>query len=287
MGLLKRLFGIGPATAEEHYQRGFALEAQGEHDQAIAEHTEAIRLYAKHANAFWNRGMAHLGKHDYDKAIADFTELIRLQPNNSTAYSNRAYALQNVGNYAQAIADYSEAIRLSPDQPAWLHNRAMAWIELRQYDRAIADFSEFLKLHPDAGVYDNRGNAYRDIGNFEQAVADFLEAIRLKPNDPAAYFNLADLRSTCPQAEFRNGKEAIAYIQRACDLMKVQTLPYSIPQSFVLVRLAAAHAEIGEFKQAVELQRKALESSDVPFFALENLRERLKRYEEGKPWRQE
>jgi tetratricopeptide (TPR) repeat protein len=287
MGLLKRLFGLGPPTAEEHYQRGFALEAQGAYDQAIAEHTEAIRLDAKHANAFWNRGMAHLGKHDYDKAIADFAELIRLQPNNATAYSNRAYALQSVGNYAQAIADYSEAIRLAPDQPAWLHNRGMAWIELRQYDRAIADFSEFLKLHPDAGVYNNRGNAYKDIGNFGQAVADFLEAIRLKPNDPAAYLNLAYLRSTCPRAEFRNGQEAIAYVQKACDLMKVQTSPYSVPQSFVLVRLAAAHAEIGEFKQAVEFQRKALESSEVPSFALEGLREQLKRYEEGKPCREE
>jgi tetratricopeptide (TPR) repeat protein len=192
-----------------------------------------------------------------------------------------------VGNYAQALADYSEAIRLAPDQPAWLHNRAMTWIEQRQYERAIADFSEFLKFHPDAGVYNNRGNAYRDLGNFAQAVADFLEAIRLKPNDPAAYLNLADVRSTCPQAEYRNGHEAMAYVQKACDFMKAQTPASLVPPSFMLVRLAAAYAEIGEFKQAVECQRKALESSEVPFFAVEGLRERLKRYEEGKPWRQE
>src|SRR5262249_34946033 len=149
---------------------------------------------------------------------------------------------------------------LAPDQPAYLHNRAIAWVEQREYGRAIADFDEFLKLNPDAvSAYNNRGNAYRAIGNFGQAAADFSEAIRLKTNNPAAYLNLPDRRSSCQQAEFRNGQEAIAHVQRACDLMGPQTPPY-----FVLATLAAAHAEVGEFEQAVDLQRRALESPEVP-----------------------
>ena len=60
---------------------------KGEHDKAIADYTEAIRLNPKYAEAYYNRGVAYEDKGEHDKAIADFTEAIRLDPKYAKAYA--------------------------------------------------------------------------------------------------------------------------------------------------------------------------------------------------------
>src|ERR1700721_1336437 len=75
--------------------RGFAYDVKGDHDRAIADYNEAIRLkpdYAQavrfkpdYAIAFKNRGLAYNAKGDRDLAIADFNEAIRLKPDYAVA----------------------------------------------------------------------------------------------------------------------------------------------------------------------------------------------------------
>jgi tetratricopeptide (TPR) repeat protein len=52
---------------------------------------------------------------DHDSAIADFTEVIRLDPNNAAAFYNRGKAYWGKDNYERSAADYTEAVRLDPD----------------------------------------------------------------------------------------------------------------------------------------------------------------------------
>lgn len=50
--------------------------------------------------------------------------------------------------------------------------------------------------------------------------------------------------------------------------------------------MAAAYAEVGDFKKAVDWEKKALDlSKDVPEEILRETRTRLKLYEQGKPYR--
>ena len=65
--------------------RGVAYEKEGEHDKAIADCTEAIRLNPKLPCVF-QPGPRLREKDEYDKAIADFTEAIRLDPKYAQAY---------------------------------------------------------------------------------------------------------------------------------------------------------------------------------------------------------
>jgi tetratricopeptide (TPR) repeat protein len=67
------------------------------------------------AKIYFDRGMDSLSLLQHDKAIGDYSEAIRLDPNYANAYCGRGIAYYEVENYDKAISDYSEAIRLDPN----------------------------------------------------------------------------------------------------------------------------------------------------------------------------
>ncbi|MCY2988082.1 MAG: tetratricopeptide repeat protein, partial [Planctomycetota bacterium] len=93
-----------------------------------------------------------------------------------------------------------------------------------------------------------------------------------------AYFNLAWIQATCPNARYRDGKNAIVNAGKANQLNGGKDLAY-------IFTLAAAYAEDGRFDRALEWQTKAIELA--PENHKERLRSRLELYKLGKPYRQE
>ena len=165
-------------------------EQGSEHDKAIADYTEAIRLAPKDAEAYYNRGTSYVNRGEYDEAIADLTEAIRFNPKNTDAFCNRGLAYSHKGEHDKAIADYTEAIRLVPSNAIAYTNRGADYGIKGEYDKAIADSTEAIRLDPKrAKAFHVRGFAYRDRGEHDNAIADFTEAIGLNPNDAVAYFN--------------------------------------------------------------------------------------------------
>ena len=85
------------------------------------------------------------------------------------------------------------------------------------------------------------------------------------------------LRATFPDAKYRDGKQAVEYATKACELADWKNAEW-------LGTLAAAYAEFGDFDKAVEWQKKALELAGLE--EVEGLREQLSLYQAGKPYRQ-
>jgi tetratricopeptide (TPR) repeat protein len=113
-------------------------------DQAIAHFDEALainRFPRAYARAFTlvNRGIAHDEKGNHDKAIADFTEAIRIQPTMHKAYDDRGIAFIHKKDYARAIADFSDFIRLRPSDPHGYENRAQAYRAAGEEAKAVED----------------------------------------------------------------------------------------------------------------------------------------------------
>jgi tetratricopeptide (TPR) repeat protein len=178
-----------PRSTWGYHTRGAAWHEKGEHDIAIQDYNEAIRLDPKYAPAYNNRGNAWYDKKEYDKAIADYKEAIRLDPS-SPSYNNRGIAWNAKKEYDKAIADCNEAIRLDPKYALAFHNRAIAWENRKEYDKAIVDYNEAIRLDPkDALAHSNRGNAWRAKKEYDKAIVDYTEAIRLDPKDALAHYN--------------------------------------------------------------------------------------------------
>src|SRR5207244_689234 len=90
--------------------------------------------------------------------------------------------------------------------------------------------------------------------NYSRAVSDFDEAMRLSPALPNSYKNLAWLLATCPQPEFRDGAKAVAHAQKALELSD-----HKVVEWFAI--LAAAHAEAGNFEEAIRWQTQCIDKA--------------------------
>jgi serine/threonine-protein kinase len=84
------------------------------------------------------------------------------------------------------------------------------------------------------------------------------------------------LLATCPEAAIRNGRHAVALAKQACELLK--------EDADCLDALAAAHAEAGEFPEAVRRAEEAVRLAPDDA-ARSQYEARLKLYQEGKPCR--
>jgi tetratricopeptide (TPR) repeat protein len=230
--------GAALASANEYITRGNDWYAKRDYDRALDDYTEAIRLDAKSAVAFYNRGLSWKNKKQYDKALTEFDQAIGIDPNDARFFNNRGLAWYDKGNLDKAIHDYNEAIRLDAKDPqayhgrgvAWMdkgvfgqaledfdkalelnpkyalayHNRGWMWAKKREYDKAIDNYNKSIDLEPGPAVHLNRGVAYMESGEYDKALPDFSKAIELDPKYALAYHNRGWL-----QARLREYDKAI------------------------------------------------------------------------------
>ena len=109
----------------------------------------------------------------------------------------------------------------------------------------------------------------------------YRKALELQPDMTAALNNLAWILATDPNAELRNGAEAVRLAERAC-----QVTDYHEPQ--FIGTLAAAYAEAARFDDAIKAGERARDAA--PTAGLTALAERnaqlLEEYRARKPHRE-
>ena len=152
------------------------------------------------AFAYSNRGEAYWKKGEHDRAIADYDEAIKINPKFAMPYNNRGVVYGAKGEFDRAIQDYDTAIKLFPKLANAYYNRGLAYAKKGEYDRAIQDHDQAIKLNPkDADAYYNRGNAYENYRNeifITQAIEDYRKALELNPSHELARNKLKALGET-------------------------------------------------------------------------------------------
>ena len=151
-----------------------------------------------------------------------------------------------------AEARYASAVELWNGNVAAHDSLASIYIRQGRIDDAIREYETVACLQPKhlpAHYRLYNANCLRQ--NYSAAADALRRAIKAVPGDVQACLTLAWLLATCPDDRVRDGKQALRYAQAIGSTTNADALDIR----------AAAHAEIGDFTQAVAVAEKALQQA--------------------------
>jgi Flp pilus assembly protein TadD len=207
-----------------------------------------------------------------------FEAAVRIQPRVAASHAGLGLACERLGRTDDAIRCYDEALRLNPRLVVAQRDLAALYASKGELEPAAHHYREALALQPAAPeMHNNLGAVYARMGRFDEAAQQYRIALKGRPDNVRVRLNLC-------QALARQGKlqEAVA----ECELARQACQSEARPRPELLDALAAAYAEFGLFPQAVATAQQALAraSADRPDLVAA-IRERLRLYQQGKPWR--
>ena len=120
---------------------------------------------------------------------------------------------------------------------------------------------------------------YYSVGQYSNVVAMLHQATLSDPKDDWSYNRLAWIQATCPDGAVRNGHDALAAASKACELTEWRNWR-------CIDTLAAAYAEAGDFKRAVEFEEQALRTGNPSELEQKVMRERVALFKDSQPFRE-
>lgn len=261
-------------------ERGSLMARKGEFEKAAADYDEAIKINPRNAMAYVYRAGSLDNRGESDDALKDYAEAIRINPREYFAYCYRGVAFFRQGEIENALTDFAKAIEMNPTRPDAYVCRARLRLHRKDYPGAIADCATGIEYHPDwISAYTLRSMAYLRSGKFDQAEQDLRTAKSLSKRDELYYHDaLAWFRSTCPDARLRNRSEALVEAKHSCEMVHWKYWNQ-------LDTLAAAEAEAGDFRKAVEYEERALQMP-VPLILRPEVEARLNLFRQHQPFRE-
>jgi len=252
--------------------------AAAEYDQqALADFEASIQLGPERWLAYHNRGVSLALAGDLDGATADFTRTIELRPQFPKAWFNRAEIRVQSKRFREALGDYSQAIKLTSEDADAFAGRALCRRQLGDLSGALADYQQAARLDPkNAVAIVGRADTFAELRQWEPAAKDYRAAIELDPTSAAAFQGAGWLMATCPVDRYRNEDLALKAATRCVELGGASPA--------ALDTLAAAQANRGDFAAARQTITEAIQL--LPPDASQPLKNRLRLYERGVPYRQ-
>ena len=216
---------------------------------------KALRIEPESPNAHYHLGQLLLARGELDEAILNLRKVLKVQPDNARAYAKLAVALQRKDRTAEALENFTKAARRAPADPEMRFNFGLALLETGHPVEASVQFQAGVRLRPaESRMHYRLAVALAQQQKVKEAIAEYRETLRLVPDFPDAMNELAWILATTPNTQLRSGAEAVALAKRACALSSSRA-------PGMLVTLAAAYAEVGNFSEAVATSLEAREQA--------------------------
>jgi tetratricopeptide (TPR) repeat protein len=196
---------------------------------------------------------------DVRGAFEQFTEVVRLAPQDGAdetaakAHYSLGVLMASAGRGREAVEHLSAAVKFNPNYLEARMGLGDALSRLGQPKAALPEYAEVVRLNPRAA--DARfgyAMALVKLSRYREARDWLVESTRLQPDDLQLQHALARVLASAPDAAARDGRQALSIAQRLEAAMgdkKTTQLGET---------LAMAFAEVGNFADAVAVQRSVL-----------------------------
>jgi tetratricopeptide (TPR) repeat protein len=202
----------------------------------------------------------------------------RLKPGTYLAAKELWYAYSGLGNWHLASHLAEELVHNDPKEVFGWYACASSYMKVSRPEDALKAAEKALVLAPEKAESHWRiAQIYAGIGEYESALKHFDKALAIEPKGGQAMRAKAVFLASCPDPKFRDGQEAKRLALKVIEMGNSE-------HGECLMALALAHAECGEFTEAVQLATKAL--GLVPDSNKKRLFESLlKDFQQNKPGR--
>ncbi len=172
-------------------------------------------------------------------------------------------AWRQVATWSSSDAMFRNAVAADRYNFLAQHGLGMAYWKEGMLDEAQQQFESVLKMQSDPNVHGGLEPFHRALGLLlavrhqpQAALKQLDEAIEDRPQQPEPRRHKAWILATSPDEKVRDGKKAVELAEQALQLSRWKQPEY-------WDTLAAAQAEAGQFKEAVESAEKALEQARI------------------------
>jgi tetratricopeptide (TPR) repeat protein len=228
-----------------HMYLGQVLMLQRKFEEAGDHFRSAVESNPERASVRLNYGTFLLTQKQYEAAVPEFLETIKLDDQKLAAYVKLAEAYIFLDRFQDARATLSDALELHPNWAESHYWMSVADFKQGRYSQAARNTQKALdlgfKLDP---AYEQLARAYFKSGQPRQAMNTYTQWSQDKPTSPLPRLSLAWAWATHLDSEIRDGKKALILSSQLCEKTNYQNVR-------LLDILAAAHAELGEFDEAV------------------------------------
>ncbi len=196
---------------------------------------------------------AHEDLKDTPAAVNTLRQAILLDPANVNLYVDFANLCYAHDSFQVGINVVSDGIGLHPKAAPLYFARGVLYVQLAQYEKGQADFEKAYELDPSQSLSSAaQGLAAAQENDLDRALAKVQAGLAQKPNDAMLLYLQADiLAERGAQPGTPEFETALRSSQQAIALQPTLGGPRGV--------LAALYLQAGQYKEAIEQCRKALE----------------------------
>ena len=197
--------------------------------------------------------------------IDEFERVVKTSPEFAKAHFSLGVVLAERGQYREAADRFANALTHDPGYVQARVQLANALARTGRPEEALAEYSRALEQSPtlsDAAM----GYAFTlvRLHRYQEARDRLAEGMKAHPEQPMFGHALARLLATAPDARVRDGQRAITLVEQL--LKDQQTVELGETSAMAL-------AELGQYAQAVQVQRNLMAAAEQAGIA--GARERL------------
>lgn len=247
---------LDPHLALAHVANGWALDAQGRHEQALQALERAVRIDPGNFFAWYGKVMTLRHAHRYPEAL-DTLALASARFAQERVFADELGIVYfEQGNYADAEQAFRRSIRLQPDAVTGYTNLNAVLLSQNRAEEALHVLQQGLQVGPSAKLYGNLGTAYFLRGEYVDAVAAFENAVSPTRGAPGDYLNWANLADALLWIPGRQPEARRAYAHAATLL--APRLARSPNDATLASRMGLYAARTGDKATSIRLTAQAI-----------------------------